>query len=413
MSISVSVIPSPPTPNPHQELGPAVKWIRWSPVEYSCSNFTAPEYAHCDGTNPTDPSCYSCNGEAPDDATDDQMDAFVAEYVLPDGGLAKLKTTYDRIRGLGITPMGVFWSAPFDYLDPDLSSYFGMPIGREESIPDMATYFASCLATLVNAGIEVPYVELLNEVDGYWKGVTHLAPYEYAYLVGNTTAALKRRGLWKETTIVGPAVSQIKTNPIAYPPSNFADYVAALQVKQGPEQKVPSWDEIGAVSAHSYDWLVAMENGEQHNITFQEDALTTFMATVDAADPMHDKLRIISEFSNENYIQPDEEKSNGATKTWKHSPFMGTCYPDATTDVMYSDSQAYDPQFIVRNTALLLMHINTEADVGIFWELADKRSDNKVGYGVCVWGGGRGDLDGQRKRVGEAQAEGKGGRLAR
>eukprot|EP00947_MAST-08B_sp_MAST-8B-sp1_P003932 g3932.t1 len=337
---------------------PAATWTRWSPVEYTCGDYTTDP--DCLGPeskvqSPRLAKCFKCGVTSPVSATDAEVDAFVAEHVVSDGGLAKLKTTASDMESLGITPLAVFWQAPIDYLDAELSASWGFPVLNTYRIPDVANFIAASAARLVAGGVPVPYVELLNEVDGYWWGVSHVNYQYYPYLVDQTAQALARRGL-SHVKIVGPATSSVQSNLLL---GTFSQYLTALKAD------APAWAATKALSVHTYDWVL----NQSQPFTYVDETLGTFMAAAETADPDHTRLRIASEFSNENYIV--------GNKTWKHAPFTGSCYPDSAADDMYADAQAYDPQYIVRNVALLLLHINAGFDAAIFWELADKRSDNK------------------------------------
>lgn len=183
---------------------------------------------------------------------------------------------------------------------------------------------------------------------------------------GNLTNVFKARGL--ATELIGPSTSVISNHP-GLTLGGVEEYIAQLTMTS-------AWADLAGVSAHSYDAVIGSSNvtpgNEKYDVaSFTAQNLARFGDMMRRYDNQSSKLKVISEFANENAW------ASGGKSRYNHNAFDNTCYENAASDIVFHDASINQVDYMANSQALLIAHLNAYIDVAIMWELSDKRSDNK------------------------------------
>lgn len=297
---------------------------------------------------PWDPGLDDPDYPLPEDATAEEWDAWLDEYIydLSPTFLDDLQTTREATDGRNIDWIVHHWGAPEVWTTDGALD--------EAHIIDLARLIGASVGYLVDRDLAPRYLELLNEPDGDWNTYV-LAPH-YDALVVAVRQDLDARGL-VDVGIVGPGLSVLGGYGVEpeWVPLLSEEAVVALEA-----WSVHTWDDYA-------------EDGEGH--LFLDERWDIFLGQVEARDA--DKPILVTEMGSKDTV------FDGIT--------YGSPDPDACGRASESDGYA------VRLLAHTALALSRGADGLVYWQAADQ------GWECSRWG--LYDEDGEARRFGEALAD--------
>lgn len=262
------------------------------------------------------------NWDPPTDATQAQMDAYVASQY---DGVMSIRNTYTILNQHNITVIANYFEGPDVWLGSG-------NLLKSEHLDDFARLWGSIAFYMQTHNMPIRYIEMFNEPEGYWN--MYVPGSYYNTIVKLLRNELDSRGL-TDVGIVGPGLAYLYHGP---------DWIDALDsdAKTGLE----CW------STHAWDegWLYR----EALPGFLDELWKTSFGAAVNIADPNRSKPIIVTEYAT-------------GVRTYN-----GVTFGDEFTNTHQFAQRCYE------NSLTL---INNGANILCYWEAANHSWQNDPMYG--------------------------------
>lgn len=210
------------------------------------------------------------------------------------------KYTHDFLRERGIEIIKIHFELPYHWRTDDKASRF-----LSEHIEDFARFHTAHLLYLRKHGVEVDYMELANEPDGYWNG--HIEAKDYAHLVKRSDELLEKYGLGK-VKLLGPGLTFLTLHDWAPP------YFDALE--EAGVHHLDGW------STHIWDEVESRASLPEYTYGIWQP----FLDRINKLDPQREMPVFVTEYSSdvleyddEKWISPRDQITDTVVDTWPYA----------------------------------------------------------------------------------------------